>query len=108
MVKEIKTIIDFKNILDNTEFIVIDFFATWCQPCKKILPFIENLKEKYPNVNFFKINIDNENTIPVVDACEVINLPTICFFEHGKFITKVIGANEHQIEETIKQLTNKN
>lgn len=103
MVKEIKTIENFAEIISNqeTSFTVIDFFADWCGPCKKIAPFIDKLADKYPTVSFYKINSDKEELALVCNACKISALPTFCFFRNGKYITNITGANEQNLEDKI-------
>ncbi len=90
----------FKNI---TGISVIDFYASWCGPCKRIAPFYDSLVEKYPNVKFFKVDSGQPYMKDVVTACNVRSLPTFCFFIDEKYVESVIGANEQVLEATIQK-----
>ena len=83
----------------NHKMVVIDFYADWCGPCKKIAPFVYELADKYPEVGFYKIDSDVESVLAVTQACEVSSLPTFCFFINGKYITKLVGANTELLEK---------
>lgn len=106
MVKEIETIENFVEFITNKDisFTVIDFFADWCGPCKKIAPFVDKLADKYPTVSFCKINADRKELAPVCEACKVSALPTFCFFRAGKYVTNITGANERNLENKIVEL----
>lgn len=106
MVKEITTINQFVEIVsnNNVSFVVIDFFADWCGPCKKIAPFIEKLSEKYPSVIFCKINSDRPEFEHVCQAYKVSGLPTFSFFRTGIHLTNVVGASEQNLEGRIVEI----
>ncbi len=105
MVEEIKTIDQFKHLIcENSGLVIVDFFADWCGPCKKISPFFETLSSKYPSVKFYKINCDNLELDPVTTACEISSLPSFCYFVNGHCVHKMIGANEDLIEGNIVQI----
>ncbi len=108
MVKEIESVKQFVKIINSDKymFVVVDFFADWCGPCKKIAPFMDKLAEKYPDVGFRKINVDREELEKVSNACQVSSLPTFCFYYAGKYLTSIIGANEQNLEDTILKLLN--
>ena len=105
MVKEIETIDNFITAIGNetTGLIIIDFFADWCGPCKVIVPKILQLEEKYPNVNFYKLNVDNTLFKEILAACVISALPTFCFFKGGKYIAKMIGTDIINLETTLTQ-----
>ena len=105
MVKEITNINDFTNAIgtEKTGLIIIDFYAQWCGPCKMFAPAFSSLQEKYPKVGFYKIDIDTKNTKEISTACQIESLPTFCFFKKGKYVTKVIGVDQEQIERLILQ-----
>lgn len=103
MVNEIKTIDDFTKAIgdETTGLVVIDFWAEWCGPCKRIAPFYSDLSKKYPNVGFYKINTDVPTVSEVLQACEISAMPSFCFFVKGKYMDKIIGANQKKLEESV-------
>ncbi len=103
MVNEIKTVKDFIDVIGdkNTGLVVVDFFTTWCGPCKMIAPFIEELSKKYSNVSFNKINADNNDVKLISEKCMISAFPTFCFFKKGQFIDSIKGANKKLLEDKI-------
>ena len=103
MVKELKNVTEFAVAIGNEEtgLVVIDFFADWCGPCKRIAPKIDTFAETYNNVGFYKINTDNEELAQVCDVCKIKSLPTFCFFIGGKYVTNMVGSNETELEKLI-------
>ncbi|XP_005100158.1 thioredoxin-1 [Aplysia californica] len=96
----IETKEEFDNLISSEKkLVVIDFFATWCGPCKVIAPFLEKLSEKYPDVVIVKIDVD-ENA-DTAEECDVTAMPTIQLFRDGSKVQEVIGANQSKIEEAI-------
>jgi len=108
-IMEIKTVSDFGEAIGdkNTGWVVIDFFADWCGPCKQIAPFFASLEQKYQNVKFYKLNADTDELYKVGESCDVKTLPTFCFFKHGNYINKLIGADTAKLENTIYNLANR-
>ena len=111
MVREIKTISDFKKTIieSNTDnLIIVDFFADWCGPCKTISPHIEKLSENYPNIQFYKINVETVDLEKICTACKINSLPTFCYFHKGEYLYETIGANIVEIENKIQHFIKKN
>ncbi|KAK2803276.1 thioredoxin trx1 [Onygenales sp. PD_10] len=70
--------------------VVIDCFATWCGPCKAIAPKIVEYSEKYPQVGFYKIDVDE---VPALaQELGVRAMPTFLFFKDGQKVDEVLGA----------------
>ena len=70
---------------------VVDFWATWCAPCKAIMPVIEELATQYDGqVDFYKMNIDENPNTP--GQYGVRGIPTLILFKGGKVIDQVVGA----------------
>ena len=97
-----------KNINEN-EFekeiekgkVLVDFYATWCGPCKMLSPVIEEFSEKYSDIKFLKVNVDNE--LQLAQKFNVMSIPTLILFEDGKEIKKNIGLlSKTDLEEFIK------
>lgn len=86
---------------NSNKLIVIDFNASWCGPCKAIKPFFDYLKENYPNVDFLKINIEDENTTSITEIFEITKVPTFIYFKNGSMCHSIIGTNTENIETAI-------
>jgi thioredoxin 1 len=65
---------------------VIDFYAEWCSPCRKIAPEFDSLKESYPNIQFDKINVDNGD--PLIERCEISSIPAFVVFDGEEILFK--------------------
>lgn len=87
-----------------TGAVVIDFYATWCGPCKRIAPVFEELADKfYPHVQFFKVDVDESPEL--VDRFEVHAMPTFVFLKNGTVIKRVEGADMTELEAGFKLVT---
>lgn len=81
--------------------VVVDFFATWCGPCKMLGPIIEKLGNSMNNVKFIKVDVDKNEEL--ARRYGVMSIPTIIFFKNGKEVKKHIGFIP---EEAIKEIIN--
>lgn len=77
--------------------VVIDFFATWCGPCKKIAPAFEKLAEVYQQIAFLKVDVDE--SAELVDKFEVQAMPTFIFMKDGVVVKRIEGADLRAMEE---------
>ena len=89
--------------LNPLKLIVIDFKASWCGPCKNIKPFIEYLKEHYNNVDFYEIDIEDEDTDTITTTFEIKKVPTFIYYKNGILCNSLIGTNKDTIEEYINE-----
>lgn len=78
---------------------VVDFWATWCGPCRMVSPIIEKLAGEYEGkVTIGKLNVDENSEAPA--NYSVRNIPTILFFKDGQLVDRKVGA---QSEETLRK-----
>ncbi len=92
----------FTDIINTSTFVVIDFFATWCGPCKMISPQLEKLSHQYKNVVFIKVDVDEFEDI--ASDHQVSAMPTFLFYKKGALLAQnVVGANVNDIEKIIKE-----
>jgi thioredoxin 1 len=71
--------------------VLVDFWATWCVPCKMIGKILEQVEDKYEGkVQFVKLNADEEQEIAT--QYQIRALPTIIIFRNGEIVEKVVGA----------------
>ncbi|KAJ5573592.1 Thioredoxin [Penicillium hispanicum] len=84
--------------------VVIDFYATWCGPCRAVSPKVGELSEKYQNVRFIQVDVDKLSQ--VARQLTVTAMPTFVFFKDGKeFGQRVRGADLRSLENGIQALT---
>ncbi len=95
----------FEQLKQAGKPIVIDFWATWCGPCRRVAPLIEQLAEEYADkVNIGKCNVEEGEDIATEFG--VTSLPTIVFLDaNAQLVSRVVGAqSKATIEEEIKKL----
>lgn len=81
-----------KNNFDNEikkGIIIVDFWAEWCFPCKKLSPIIEEISEEVKNVRFGKLNVDENEEI--ASRYGIMGLPTLIIFKNGNEAGRVVG-----------------
>ena len=79
------------EVIKSTQPVLVDLWAPWCGPCRKVGPVIDSLAEKYEGrFKFCRLNVDDN---PKTAAkYNVMSIPTLIFFKDGKAIDTVIGA----------------
>ncbi|OJD09588.1 thioredoxin [Emergomyces pasteurianus Ep9510] len=85
----------------KTPLIVIDCYATWCGPCKAIAPKIVEFSEAYPDLGFYKVDVDQ--CPDIAQELGVRAMPTFIFFKDGQKVDEVLGAVPPAIEAAIKK-----
>ena len=81
---------NFKSeVLEQKGIVVVDFFATWCGPCKMIAPIIEELEAEMKDIKFVKLDVD-ENP-EVSNKYQIQSIPTLKVFKDGKDVDTVVG-----------------
>lgn len=90
---------DFNDIVSNGK-VVVDFFATWCGPCKMLGPVFEKVSDEVNDVKFVKLDVDKFNDI--ARQYGVMSVPTLILFENGKEVKKEIGfMSEDKLKDFI-------
>ena len=78
----------FENLSRN-HLTLVDFWATWCGPCRMIAPIVEELAEEVADVTFAKVNVDENPDIAIGLGIQAIS--TLFLFKDGKAVDKVVG-----------------
>lgn len=89
------------NELINNKKVIVDFFATWCGPCKMLSPVLEQLSNEYEDITFVKVDVDDCHEIS--KKYGIMSVPTLMKFENGKLIDSKVGyQNIDELKKWIK------
>merc|ERR1712050_335294 len=100
MVQKVASAEEFNTAISGSELTVVDFFATWCGPCRMIAPYLEELSKDYAGkVKFIKVDVDELEDLSAEQ--EVKAMPTFSFFKDGKKLESFAGANKDKIKNTV-------
>ena len=87
------------DVSDKTKCVAW-FTASWCGPCKSITPHIQKLSESSQNVDFLKIDVDQNGEL--AEEYEVASVPTFILFKDKAVAGRIMGANAQKIDELVK------
>ena len=89
----------FDQVINENEKVLVDFFATWCGPCKMLAPIVEKLAEEEASVKVVKVDVDEESELAI--RFGISSIPTLLMFKNGKLVDKQIG---YRSLEQLKQM----
>lgn len=77
------------NEVKESNVAVVDFFATWCGPCKMLGPVLEQLSEEMSDVNFFKVDVDDNGDL--AQEFGITNIPAVGLLKKGELVQMSVG-----------------
>jgi thioredoxin 1 len=81
---------NFEEVVTNNEFVIVDFWAPWCGPCRSFAPTYEKVSEDHPDVGFAKVNTEDEQEI--AGHFQIRSIPTLMIFRDKIIIFSEAGA----------------
>ena len=82
---------NFQNeIMDSEKTVLLDFWASWCAPCRMVVPIIEEIAGERPDIKVGKINVDEQSEL--ASEFGIMSIPTLVVMKNGKIVQQVSGA----------------
>lgn len=92
-----------KEVLKSDKLVLVDFWAEWCGPCKMLGPIFEKVSKEFPNIQFAKLNVQDNQEL--AQKYDVMGIPCMIFFDKGKEKGRITGYTpEEKLREKIKEL----
>lgn len=89
------------EVLGSEKPVLVDFFATWCGPCKMMAPVIEKLAEEYEGKAVIG-KMDVEESMDIAGRYGIMNVPTLIIFKNGQIANKMVGLqNQNSLKKAL-------
>ena len=88
---KVATNTNFSELLQDNKLIIVDFWATWCGPCRMLSPILDKEEEEMAGqISVVKVNVDDADEIAA--KYRIMSIPTLLFFKNGQLVDKTVGA----------------
>ncbi len=93
---------NFQEKIGTAGTVVVDFFATWCGPCKMLAPVIEKAADELADVKFYKVDIDEE--MDLTNQFKIMSVPTLLVFKDGRLVSQNSGLiNRRELDAMLEK-----
>jgi len=89
------------EVLNYSGTVLVDFWASWCGPCRMLSPIVDQIAEENPEIKVAKVNVDDDGELAA--QFSVMSIPTLIVFKNGKAVSQSLGVRpKAQILEMLK------
>ena len=82
---------NFSELLQDGKLVIVDFWATWCGPCRMLSPILDEVEEEMADqISVVKVNVDDADEVAA--RYRIMSIPTLLFFKNGELVDKTVGA----------------
>ncbi len=86
------------EVLESEKSVLVDFWASWCGPCRMLSPIVDEIAQEHPEFKICKVNVDEEEEL--ARYFEIMSIPTLVVIKDGKEINRTVGVKtKNQILE---------
>lgn len=78
------------EVVNSDRPVLLDFWATWCGPCRMVGPLVEEIAAEYPEIKVGKVNVDEQPELAA--QFQIMSIPTLMVVKNGKITQRVVGA----------------
>ena len=88
-----------QEVLQSSKPVLVDFWASWCGPCRMLAPTLDEIAAEHPEITLAKVNVDEEQELAV--QFQVMSIPTLILFKGGKPVDTSIGFRPKETLEAM-------
>lgn len=88
-----------QEVLQSSKPVLVDFWASWCGPCRMLAPTLDEIAAEHPEITLAKVNVDEEQELAV--QFQVMSIPTLILFKGGKPVATSIGFRPKETLEAM-------
>ena len=90
---------EFNDLISNNGLVFVDFFASWCGPCKMLAPSVDKLATEHPEAKVVKVAVDQENALAMQYGVQ--SIPTLIVFKNGQPVNRQMGFVPYEALENM-------
>ena len=88
---KVATNTNFDELIQDSKLVIVDFWATWCGPCRMLSPVLDEIEAEMPDqITVVKVNVDDADEIAA--RYRIMSIPTLLFVKNGEIVDKTVGA----------------
>lgn len=82
------------EVMESEKPVLLDFWASWCGPCRQIAPILDEIAKEHPEIKVGKVNVDEQTEL--AESFNVMSVPTLFVFKNGKVVNQTTGSRPKQ------------